>query len=174
MRFALVKRWEDSAGYWLKDLLDNYWEDLAGQLLAKTAEDFIVEYAEADSNMDLDWKKTGFYVANGKIGWLAPNGIFYGCDYCGHSALARYVIKQELGELEIAGWAHIDCAGRKGERTFRMDGEPTTAQKKWLMENGHDLDPYNKGTHVASLVDPIADALAYERMMAEAAKRKNR
>lgn len=143
----------------------------------------VVEHTYADSWDDLDWKKTCYYVQDGTSGWLSPEGEFWGCKYGGHSNLARRVLKKDYAEIEQQGWIHVDEDGAKDKYSWRKAGkkDPTPEQAKWLVDNGHDLDPYGRraqkkaeeislGLNGEYTIDVAADKAAYERMMARAKK----
>lgn len=176
-KFYLVQNYWNTKS-WYKDE-DNLWRgESAYSFQQKESSDKILEVVIAKSFSDLDWKKSSFYVEKGKSGWLNPEGIFYGCHFCGHSALAQYVIRKPYHEIEQP-WVHVDSEGGKGKSTFRNLGPLTPAQEKWLEQNGHDLDPqgYKKRKELPKVIeidgykiDAAADKAAFERMMALAPK----
>lgn len=76
-----------------------------------------------------------------KFGWIAPDGRFFGCDYGGHSSLAKkicgdiqYVVDPER-HLENLGWAKVFSGSCNGERYalgMGLDMKLTDAQMRTL------------------------------------------
>lgn len=167
---------------WMHDDGD-MWSGESGWRIPKHRDDVVHDTAHASDFLSLDWKRTSYYVENGKSGWLNPNGEFWGCNYAGHGNLAHYVIRKTYLDLERDGWVHVDEEGKPRKYTWRMVGpagrEPTSAQEAWLAANGHDLDPAGKRAARRQImlniggvqIDADADKAAFERMMASAPKR---
>lgn len=174
----------DRRRFWYKDCTADRmpYEDEHGLHYTPKPDWKVIKAVWADSFDQLDWKESSYYVQDGESGWLSPDGTFYGCHYGGHSNLARRIVGMGYGEIEAAGYVHVDEAGAKDKYSWRMRDEsmqPTEAQKQWLIQHGHDLDPYGhkarKQAETISLgengeykIDKAADKAAFERMMARA------
>jgi hypothetical protein len=93
----------------------------------------------------IETKEEGCYDAS-NMGWIAPDGEWFGCHYAGHDALARSVLGCSVKRLEELGFAR--CHGQEGRRkvwTWGWSGErslrdrkPTRAQIKTLVAKGYD------------------------------------
>ena len=77
-----------------------------------------------------------------KFGWIAPDGRFFGCDYGGHSHLAREIVGdiQPVSDperhLEDLGWGKVFSGSGTGRRySFGMGAEKhiTDEQLRTLM-----------------------------------------
>ncbi|MBQ3836172.1 MAG: hypothetical protein II814_03485 [Treponema sp.] len=65
------------------------------------------------------------------LGWLAPDGTFYGCDWAHHVEFAEcYLGKEEL-ELEKSGWVKIFRSFELGEPVY-CQSKLTSAQRDYL------------------------------------------
>lgn len=180
IKFALIE--SDGSTRWMKETGDDTWEDTWGNIWRRQnyPDIKVKERAYADGFDKLDWRKTSFYNAKGTSGWLDPAGVFWGCDYGGHSKLTIFVIRREYVDIEREGWVHVNDHGRKGKYSYRVSGILTPAQEVWLVANGHDLDPSGEKarrkqadtiTLAGVVIDKKADKAAFEDMMARAPKR---
>lgn len=66
------------------------------------AEDEIIQ---ADTWDELDCSY--LLNSNSHLGWLSPEGEFYGCDYFEHSLIAERIIHKSEPELEEEGWVKM-------------------------------------------------------------------
>lgn len=63
------------------------------------------EIIQADSWDDLDY--TYLLNPHSRLGWLSPEGEFYGCKYFEHRMIADRVIHKDERELEREGWVKM-------------------------------------------------------------------
>lgn len=93
-------------------LIDNFWWELENgycynrvgghHMHVPSADDVI---AEAENFEDLDW--SCLIDPNSKLGWVSPDGRFYGCAYTDHADVADLYFKKSERELEDEGWVKI-------------------------------------------------------------------
>lgn len=106
------------------------------------------EIVYAESRRDLD--HSFLLDPNSELGWLAPDGTFYGCAYYAHEDVAYYVLKSTSVELEEKGWVKIYESRLFGLGRNYYLGQPsylkanymsrnflTQPQIDWLLEHGY-------------------------------------
>ena len=106
------------------------------------------EIVYARSRRDLD--HSFLLDPNSDLGWLAPDGTFYGCAYFAHEDVAYYVLKSSSAELEEKGYVKIYESRLFGLGRNYYLGQPshrttqymtrnflTQPQIDWLLEHGY-------------------------------------
>ncbi len=118
--------------YWWRDCND-VWMNEAGKRLQKSSKIVVVERSRHSEYDDLDHSKTSLLDPHSKMGWLSPQGKFYGCAPRLHDTLARLVIHQKVALMEAAGWFRIQQ---------KLIGKrfPTAAQRNWASLNGREFE----------------------------------
>lgn len=109
-------------------------------------EDDDIIYAESRRDLDHSF----LLDPNSELGWLAPDGTFYGCAYYDHENVAYYVLKSSSMELEEKGWVKIYESRLFGlGRNYYLGQKPhwkanymsrnflTKQQIDWLLEHGY-------------------------------------
>lgn len=91
---------------------DDFWWELEDGLIynrvgGHTAYDPEVcgPIVEVESFEDLDW--SCLLKPDSKLGWVSPDGRFYGCEYTDHADVADLYFKKSERELEDEGWVKI-------------------------------------------------------------------
>ena len=107
---------------------------------------------EVENFEDLDW--SCLIKPDSNLGWVSPDGRFYGCDYTDHADVADLYFKKSERELEDEGWVKIWWSNfdhvRRWTNTKLM---LTEAQKITLEKMG--LKEYDDDG-VCELVVPVA------------------
>ena len=115
-----------SNGWW--ELIDGYCVNRFGgrHKYIASADDKIVE---ADSYDDLDYSY--LLDSNSPIGWIAPDGRFYGCHSTDHALVARHILKSSEEELESKGWIKVFSIPPDGYycRMFETENQKATLRK---------------------------------------------
>ena len=102
------------------------------------------EIVYAEDRRDLD--HSFLLDPNSNLGWLAPDGTFYGCAYFAHEDVAYYVLKASSYELEEKGWVKLYESRLFGGGPNYYLGQPnyrlrqnwlTQPQIDWLLLNGY-------------------------------------
>lgn len=106
------------------------------------------EIVYVESRRDLD--HSFLLDPDSELGWLAPDGTFYGCAYYAHEDVAYYVLKSTSMELEEKGWVKIYESRLFGLGRNYYLGQPphwkanymsrnflTQPQIDWLLEHGY-------------------------------------
>lgn len=108
------------------------------------------EVVVADGWDDLD--NSALLTPTSRIGWLAPDGTFYGCQYWQHNLIAERVIRKTEIEMENEGWVKMYKSQllpfdppdyyicRNSEHP---DNLLTEAQVKVLDEKGYTVRPWD-------------------------------
>ena len=82
-----------------------------------------------------------------RIGWLAPDGRFYGCGYMQHGNIADLVLRKSEIELENEGWVKMYKTqlfpSSPPEYYIRRGGCLTNEQVKVLAEKGYEICPWD-------------------------------
>lgn len=99
-----------------------------------TREDTFISVSHWDN---LPWEEV-YLQKDSDLGWISPNGEFYGCDYRDHDNLATYVLHSSEVELEAKGWVKIYSCD--GPQWYHKWLHPTELQKQVLREKGFELD----------------------------------
>lgn len=134
--------------------INNYWWEYENGTAYNTAgghqyihKDEVYEFCEAEGWDKLNWFGTDIYNNSSKIGWLSPDGIFYGCDYSSHGSQAIYVHHMSEGDLEKNGWIKLTFSHRGNIPVVYFYGEwekgkviPTKAQMDYLKNTECDLE----------------------------------
>jgi len=112
----------------------------------------ILQSVEANKFEDLDWHGTIIDATDGDpgTGWLSPDGVFYPCRYENHEDYARFILKQDRGDLDREGWVTVGHSPLsrftwKNAWSFSYGelkvGKPLTLyQKEWLGSHGHVIE----------------------------------
>lgn len=97
---------------------------------------------EAESFEDLDW--SCLIDPKSKLGWISPDGRFYGCAYTDHADVADLYFKKSESELEDEGWVKIwwssfDHARRwTNTKLMLTEAQKITLEKMGLKEYDDD------------------------------------
>ena len=94
---------------------------------------------EVNDRDDLDYS----YILNpdSDLGWISPDGRFYGCGYRDHAAVAERVLKKTDDQLEDEGWVKVFFDSWNRERKWYSDTLcPTEAQRIVLERLGLEVD----------------------------------
>lgn len=110
-------------------------------------------FAEANDWEDLDWS---FLIDNASdLGWISPDGTFYGCDYRRHADVAKLFFKKDERQLEEEGWVKVFMDSWRHEKEWFSDKAMITdAQKITLEKLGYEVD-----LDVCELVTPVQGAV---------------
>lgn len=94
---------------------------------------------EAEDWDDLDYSY--LLNPNSDLGWISPDGRFYGCSYSDHDAVAERVLKKTDALLESEGWIKVFFDSWNRERKwYSEDLYITEAQRIQLEKLGFDID----------------------------------
>ena len=76
------------------------------------------------------------------LGWISPDGKFYGCGYRDHALVAEMYLKKKDDQLEKEGWVKIFRDGFDGTNVWYSDSLMVTDAQKIVLERlGLDIDP---------------------------------
>ena len=103
LKLAKMKKYVLVDGFWW-ELENGYCYNRAGgrHKYMPSADDVI---AEAENFEDLDW--SCLLDPKSKLGWVSPDGRFYGCGYSDHADVASLYLKKSEKDLEDEGWVKI-------------------------------------------------------------------
>ena len=91
------------------------------------------------------WSKQEACKEDSIIGWIAPDGEWFGCNYRGHDAVAQHVLGCSVARLEKLGFCrcyglqHDHMLWTHGPRALIDERKPTSRQKSVLKAKGYDL-----------------------------------
>ena len=126
--YKIRKHLRNSLGnpYWVTKSFNQYgeiWRNLRGGWCLHDKDDEVLAVAEApdvDAFIDLYRKDIYSYLIkkDSDLGWLSPDGDFYGCDYTNHEELAELYFGKEDLEMEKNGWVKIFRSVELGEPVY--------------------------------------------------------
>jgi hypothetical protein len=126
--------------YWVTKSENNYgeiWINMHGGWCLKNEKDEILEvadYPNKDSFIDCHRKEVYSYLINDNsdLGWLSPDGRFYGCAWAAHEMVAtEYFGKKDSCELESEGWIKVFDSVDSGTPVY-AERRVTEYQRVWL------------------------------------------
>lgn len=123
--------WRTKGYRWDRDV----WINSVGGMCPISKNDIILEECEADSFDDLDWSHTYLNDPTQKSGWIAPDGIFYGCESQDHIVCAQLVLRKDIDVLEKEGYVHLYIDG-----TYSCETYLTENQNQRLIDMGIKTD----------------------------------
>ncbi len=96
---------------------------------------------EADDWNSLDW--SCLLDKDSKIGWIAPDGTWFGCDIRNQAKVAERFLKSSEDKLETTGWVKVFRSWLTRSRDWYVKGMVVTkAQAKTLFEKGFIVDDF--------------------------------
>jgi len=144
MRFFKIKTHYGNSSdspYWVKAGFNEYgetWVNMRGGWCLKHEEDEILEEVDMEEDDFIDLKRKEIYSyllkSDSDLGWLAPDGTFYGCDYASHSDVAVFYFNKDDLELEKAGWIKVFRSVESGEPIYSQS-RVSTPQRIWLEDH---------------------------------------
>lgn len=108
-----------------------------GQHQYYTAEGDII--MEAEDWSDLDWSY--LIEPESDLGWISPDGKFYGCDYRNHALMAEMYFKKSEKQLEHEGWIKVYMDSFDHSKEWYSEKLLVTEGQKIALEKlGHEID----------------------------------
>ena len=94
---------------------------------------------EASDWTDLDWS---YLIDNSLLlGWISPDGRFYGCKYEDHAKVAELYFKKSERQLEKEGWVKVYYSSANRSNIWYSEGLIVTeAQRIQLEKLGLEVD----------------------------------
>ena len=128
--------------HWVKKSYNNYgeiWVNLRGGWCMVQKDDEIIDTVECpdeDTFVDMYRKDVYSYLIkkNSDLGWLSPQGDFYGCSYAGHDELANLYFDKTDMEMEKEGWVKIFQSVEIGEPVY-CQKMLTMQQRVWIEDH---------------------------------------
>lgn len=147
MKFYKIKRTGKNyitKSYWVTEGLNHHgeiWINMSGGWSMKEKEDEILEivdFPDKDSFEDAYRKEIYSYLIkpDSDLGWLSPEGDFYGCDWADHNMVANLYFNKTDLELEKEGWVKIFRSVELGEPVY-CQNRLSTQQRIWIED--HDV-----------------------------------
>lgn len=138
-------------GRWWFALEGDEWVDEADERYPREPGEAIYTEAVADRFEDLDWTLTSLLRPREGMGWLSPDGNWWGCLGFLHDKIPLYLLKTTVQELEERGWARF---GNLGWACCR----PLTADQRAYMDQRYGEDGWspedNTMADLAALYEP--------------------
>lgn len=108
---------------------------------------------EANDWTDLDWS---YLIDNSLLlGWISPDGRFYGCKYEDHAKVAELYFKKSEKQLEKEGWVKVYYSSVTRSNIWYSEGLIVTeAQRIQLEKLGLEVD-----VDVCELIPPTPGAV---------------
>lgn len=96
---------------------------------------------QATSWEDLDW--SCLLDRESSVGWIAPDGTWFGCEPKGHRDLAKWFLKSDENTLEKNGWIRVDrdAVTRKIE-WYALKMRITVDQTLTLRKRGFEVESW--------------------------------
>ena len=96
---------------------------------------------EADDWNSLDW--SCLLDKDSKIGWIAPDGTWFGCSTRDQAKVAERFLKSSEDRLETTGWVKVFRSWLTRSRDWYVKGMVVTkAQANTLFEKGFIVDDF--------------------------------
>ena len=96
---------------------------------------------EADDWTSLDW--SCLLNKHSTVGWIAPDGTWFGCDYSAHNDVAELFLKSTEEKLERTGWVKVYRSALNHMRDWYTKGMVVTkAQADTLNIKGFLVDDF--------------------------------
>jgi len=144
MKFVLIKNTLQNNIWWWEydEKYDRLYNAQGGWHPWNSETEEILEWEEHAEDFDeLDWEKTTLIQPDSELGWLDPQGKFYGCKYGNHDLLADLHLRSSVKDLEKDGWLRIVRV--EGEMRYYLTGSNiriTSRPKRWLFDQGIHID----------------------------------
>ena len=130
--------------YWAKVGYNKYgeiWINMHGGWCCKNEKDEILavaDFPDEDSFVEYHRKDIYSYLIkeDSDLGWLSPEGDFYGCDWAAHEEVANLYFNKSDLELEKEGWIKIFRSIELGEPVYCQ--HRTSLQQRLYLED-HDI-----------------------------------
>ena len=97
----------------------------------------IADYPDKDSFIDYYRQEIYSYLIkeDSDLGWLSPDGRFYGCDWADHEMVAtEYFGRRDACELEKEGWVRVFRSVETKEPVYAQY-KITEYQRVWLEDH---------------------------------------
>ncbi len=129
--------------YWATESENEYgliWVNMNNGWCLQNENDEILEvtdYPDQDSFIDSHREEIYSYLIkpNSDLGWLDPNGKFYGCDWASHEMVAvEYFGQKDSCELEAKGWVKVFGSVENGAPVYSQH-RVTEYQRVWLEDH---------------------------------------
>lgn len=141
MKFYKIKNY-DNDEHWVKEGLNEYgeiWINMRGGWCPKNDNDEIMavaDYPDEESFEDAYRKEIYSYLieSDSDLGWLSPEGDFYGCDWASHNDVANLYFNKTDYDLEKEGWVKIFRSVELGEPVY-CQSRNTLQQRVWLEDH---------------------------------------
>lgn len=141
MLFYKVKNYNNEP-YWVKEGIQKgevVWVNMRGGWCPKTNEDNVIEIANyPDESSFIEAHRKDIYsyliIPDSDLGWLAPDGTFYGCDWASHNDVAVCYFGKSDFTLEKEGWIKIFRSVELGEPVY-CQSRMSPQQRVWIEDH---------------------------------------
>ena len=127
-------------------LENNYWWEVKGNKVYNMCGgrhdlDTSLPIVEADDWTSLDW--SCLLNRHSTVGWIAPDGTWFGCDHSAHTDVAELFFKTTEEKLEKNGWVKVYRSPLNHMRDWYTKGMVVTrAQADTLNIKGFSVDDF--------------------------------
>lgn len=138
-----------SSPFWATKEENQYgetWRNIHGGWCLRYPEDDILAVDEAKDRKDfIDRNRKDIYSylikPDSDIGWLSPDGKFYGCDYANHDIFVNQYFGKTDMEMEKEGWIRI-FRGFESKVPVYCKFKVSTPQRIWLEDHNVEFSNY--------------------------------